>query len=175
MQLAFDAKHNDHAVVPFLRSEVHRAIVLQNPQDDIVRLNAWVTYRLDKRPPERRLLVHPSDYVSGERQLSVLGSLGAALLGIRVGDAMPFLCTEDNLHLVTPLAVDQKAVRSPLMAEELALRPRSKQCGVPGSRSPFDELVGQVGVQVLPACCEMSREQPQPASADRDLVDAPDA
>jgi hypothetical protein len=171
MQLAFDAKHNDHAVVPFLRSEVHRAIVLQNPQDDIVRLNAWVTYRLDKRPPERRLLVHPSDYVPGERQLSVLSSLGAALLGIRVGDAMPFLCTEGNLHLVTPLAVDQKAIPSLFMTEEPAPRPRSEQYGVPGSRSPFDELV----VQVLPACCEVSKEQPQPVFADRDLVDAPDA
>jgi hypothetical protein len=171
MQLAFDAKHNAHAVTPFLRSEVHRAIVLENLQDDIVRLNAWVTYRLDKRPPEKRLLVHPRDYVPGERQLSVLSSLGAALLGIRVGDAMPFLCTEDNLHLVTPLAVDQKAVPSLLMAE----KPRSEQCSVPSSRSPFDELVGRIGAQVLPACCEVSTEQPQPASAGLDLVDAPDA
>jgi len=103
MQLAFDARHNLHPAAPLLRSEVHRAIVARDCTDEVVQLNGMVRYRLDKRPPVERVLVHPDDYGTSELDLSVLTSLGAALIGIRVGDAMPFLCADGTLHLVTPL------------------------------------------------------------------------
>jgi regulator of nucleoside diphosphate kinase len=107
MQLAFDPRYNGDPVTPFLRAEVHRAVVIEDDQlqKDIVHLNAWVTYQLDKRPAQTRLLVDPNDYVSDVMHVSVSSSLGAALIGIRVGDPMPFLCTEGNVHLVTALDV----------------------------------------------------------------------
>jgi hypothetical protein len=113
MQLAFDDKHTAHPVGPFLRSEVHRAIVLDDPRyrEDVVRLNAWVTYQLDARPPESRFLVHSEDYVAGKRQLSVFSPIGTALIGIRVGDPMPFVSTEGQLRLVTALRVGQAPAR----------------------------------------------------------------
>jgi regulator of nucleoside diphosphate kinase len=107
MQLAFEADHKLHPAVTFLRSEVHRAIVFDeiDTAAQIVQLNNLVSYRLDKRSTTARVLVHPEDYALSGLNLSVLTSLGAALIGVRVGDTMPFMCTEGNLHVVTPLSV----------------------------------------------------------------------
>ena len=115
MQLAFDEDHRVHPVAAFLQAEVHRAIVHEESTSarNVVRLNTSVTYRLDRRSAETRLLVHPEDDVSDSRCLSVFTSLGAALVGIREGDVMPFMCTEGNLHLVTPLAVGRPS-RAPV-------------------------------------------------------------
>jgi regulator of nucleoside diphosphate kinase len=107
MHLAFDAKYDRHPVAPFLRAEVHRAIVSEedNGDGDVVRLNTWVTYHVDWDAPESRLLVHPDDVVADSVHLSVLTSLGAALLGIRVGDRMPFVGADGRPHLATVLSV----------------------------------------------------------------------
>jgi regulator of nucleoside diphosphate kinase len=105
MSLAFDAENDLHPVGTFLRAEVHRAIVVDDPDDDVVRLNAWVTYRVDWEPTESRLLVHPDDYVPGGHHLSVLSPVGAALVGIRLGERMPFFDLGGTLHLVTPLSL----------------------------------------------------------------------
>jgi regulator of nucleoside diphosphate kinase len=108
MRLAFDARYDSHPVAPFLRSEVHRAIITEEDNDgDVVRLNAWVTYHVDWDASESHLLVHPDDFVSDGAHLCVLSSLGAALLGIRVGDRMPFVGAAGRLHLVTVLSVRQ--------------------------------------------------------------------
>lgn len=174
MQLAFDVKHDRHPVAPFLRSEVHRAIVLEDPHDDIVQLNSWVTYRLDKRPSEKRLLVHPQDYVLGEPQLSVLSSLGAALIGIRVGDSMPFLCTDGNLHLVTPLAMGHETAGAGLMIGDPALKPRSARHVASRNRSTRGFMSEDDALE-LQTCCEGWSEQSEPVFADLERVDAADA
>jgi regulator of nucleoside diphosphate kinase len=126
MQLAFDARHNGHPVTPFLRAEIHRAIVIADEQlqNDIVHLNARVAYQLDKRPAKTRLVVDPNDYVPGGTHVSVLSSLGAALIGIRVGDPMPFLCTEGNVHLVTALDVHDLGVAGLIREEPGFKEPR---------------------------------------------------
>ncbi len=110
MHLAFDTRYKFHRTATFLGSEMQRAIVVDqiSEADEIVQMNTWVHYQLDKRPTEARVLVHPEDYVAGELHLSVLTSLGAALVGMRVGDVMAFMCTEGTLHLVTPVAVDRQ-------------------------------------------------------------------
>jgi hypothetical protein len=106
MQLAFAPEHRNHPVAAFLRSEVHRAIVTaESNLNEIVHMNGCVTYRLDGQEPVEQVLVHPDDYRGSEQDLSVLTSLGAALIGIRVGDAMPFASANGKLHVVTPLAV----------------------------------------------------------------------
>jgi hypothetical protein len=113
MQLAFDPRLDRHPMAPFLRSEVHRAIVLDDNEhrEDIAGLNVWVTYQVDGRPAESRLLVHPDDHVADDLQLSVLSPTGAALIGIRAGDRMPFASADGHPHFVTPLAVGRKVKR----------------------------------------------------------------
>jgi regulator of nucleoside diphosphate kinase len=116
--LALDAENESHPVSTFLRAEVHRAIVEDKPDDDVVRLNAWVTYRVDWGPSETRLLVHPDDYVSKGTHLSVLSPLGAALIGIRNGDRMPFFDVLGSLHLVTPVSLRQEPITLGLLRNE---------------------------------------------------------
>jgi regulator of nucleoside diphosphate kinase len=105
MSLAFGTESDSHPVSTFLRAEVHRAIVTERPADDVVCLNAWVTYRIDWGPAESRLLLHPDDYAPGTHHLSILSPVGAALIGIRVGDRMPFFDSANTLHLVTPMSL----------------------------------------------------------------------
>lgn len=110
MRLAFESDGEWHPFSSFLRNEVHRAIVLGDEEcaNDIVCLNSWVTYLVDWGPREKRLLVHPEDYQSSSLHLSVLSPVGTALIGIRVGDRMPFVGRADNLHVVTPVEVRQE-------------------------------------------------------------------
>jgi hypothetical protein len=117
MRFAFDAENNHHPVGSFLRAEVHRAIVTEQADDDVVRLNAWVTYRVDWESTESRIIVHPHDYVLGAHHLSVLCAVGAALIGIRVGDRMPFFDSGNRLRLVTPVSLRQEPTTLGLMRQ----------------------------------------------------------
>jgi len=110
MLLAFQSESEDHPFSFDLRKEVHRAIVLDDdePVSGIVTLNSWVMYAVDWDAPETRLLVHPEDYASSALHLSVLSPLGAALIGIRVGDRMPFVGLGERVHVVTPIEVRQE-------------------------------------------------------------------
>jgi regulator of nucleoside diphosphate kinase len=120
MSFAFDRENDCHPVSAFLRSEVHRAIVTAQPDEDVVRLNAWVTYRIDWEATESRILVHPHDYEPGGHYLSVLSRVGAALIGLRVGDRMPFLDSWHTPHLVTPIGVRQEPTTLGLLRHQLA-------------------------------------------------------
>ncbi|WP_262297860.1 GreA/GreB family elongation factor [Microvirga sesbaniae] len=82
----------------FLMSELRRA-VLCHPDalpDDVVSTNAKVTYRIDGGRPTAHVLVHPQDLLWPGAELSVLTPLGIALLGLRVGDRMPFRTNRDG-------------------------------------------------------------------------------
>jgi regulator of nucleoside diphosphate kinase len=106
-RLARAAWSDQHPTARFLLSEIRRARVVDDTvcRDDIVTLNRWVTYRLDLGRYESRNLVHPEDYVSSERQLSVLSPVGTALIGIKVGDRMPYLSIERAFHVVIAVSV----------------------------------------------------------------------
>jgi regulator of nucleoside diphosphate kinase len=71
-QLARAAWSDQHPAASFLLSEIRRARVVDEPicRDNVVTLNRWVTYRLDRTPFESRILVHPEDYFSSERVVS---------------------------------------------------------------------------------------------------------
>lgn len=102
-RLADDAMKEGHPVGRFLMSEIRRAVVFDTNQvpDGTVRLNEWVTYRVDGgRQPESKILVCPPDLRNGLMELSVLSPLGAALLGMRVGQRMKFFSIEGGLHSV---------------------------------------------------------------------------
>lgn len=102
------AHEDQHPVAKFLFSEIQRARILDStpPQFDNVTLNRWVTYRVDWGPAESRILVHPQDYVAPKRQLSVLSPEGAALIGLKVGDRMPYRSIDGWLHVVTVESLD---------------------------------------------------------------------
>jgi regulator of nucleoside diphosphate kinase len=139
MQLAFAPEHSSHPAAPFLRAEVHRAIVTDDfSLNQIVHLNGLVSYRLDGQDMASRLLVHPDDD-DVEGQLPVFSPLGAALIGIRVGDVMPFACPSGTLHSVMPLA----------------LQPERKRASSNSLRSPH------VAIPFAPnePCCRVSANQ----------------
>lgn len=102
-RLADDAVKERHPVGRFLMSEIRRAVVFDTNQvpDGTVRLNEWVTYRVDgDRQSESKILVCPHDLRNGLTELSVLSPLGAALLGMSVGQRMKFFSIEGGLHSV---------------------------------------------------------------------------
>jgi transcription elongation GreA/GreB family factor len=127
MQLAFDPQNNAHPAAVLLRSEVHRSIVTDELDlKEIVHLNGPVAYQMDGREPLERLLVHPDDYRPGELNLSVLTCVGAALIGIRVGDAMPFVCSKGHLHMVTVLPPRRISNASPIDLPRLSEHRRQR-------------------------------------------------
>jgi regulator of nucleoside diphosphate kinase len=102
-QLAIAACADNHPVAGFLLAEIRRARVAEERVRPrlAAALNLWVTYHVDDEPAESRILVHPEDYVSSERQLSVLSPKGAALIGLRAGDRMPYRSIGGLSHVVT--------------------------------------------------------------------------
>lgn len=107
-QLAVRASAEQHPLAPTLVSELNRARVTHDRSvlSEVASLNKWVTYRVDWGPSESRCLVHPDDYVDHERQLSVLSPEGAALIGIGIGDRMPFTDLKGDPHCITLVSVD---------------------------------------------------------------------
>ena len=132
-QLARLAWSDQHPAANFLLSEIRRARVVDesSSRDKIVTLNNWVTYRLDAGPFESRVLVHLEDYVSPERQLSVLSPVGAALIGIKVGDRMPYLSIEGVFHVVVAVSIDPPVKIVPFM-------PHTRQVRTNPEDDPFD-------------------------------------
>lgn len=107
-QLAAKAIAEQHPLAPLLVTEVERARVTHDRAvlNEVATLNKWITYRVDWGPTESRCLVHPDDYVCHDRQLSVLSLEGAAIIGIGIGDRMPFMDAEGNPHLITLMSVE---------------------------------------------------------------------
>ena len=83
----------------FLMSELRRASLCHPNElpDDVVSTNAKVTYRINGRgTPMAHVLVYTEDLLWPGAELSVLTPLGTALLGLRVGDRMPFRTSRDG-------------------------------------------------------------------------------
>ena len=102
-RLAANAMRERHPVSRFLISEIQRAVVCDayRMPRDVARLNEWVTYRIDgNKQTESKILVCPEEFRSAEINLSVLSPLGAAVLGMRVGNCMKFLSADGGLHFV---------------------------------------------------------------------------
>ncbi|MBB3019162.1 transcription elongation GreA/GreB family factor [Microvirga lupini] len=83
----------------FLMSELRRASLCHPDAlpEDVVSTNAKVTYRIEgDGKPRAHILVYPEDLRWPGAELSVLTPLGIALLGLRVGDRMPFQTSRDG-------------------------------------------------------------------------------
>ena len=99
MSVAAMNRHRRTSRREFLMSELRRA-ALCHPDalpEDVVSTNAKVTYRLNGGgQPKAHVLVYPEDLRWPGAELSVLTPLGIALLGLRVGDRMPFRTSRDG-------------------------------------------------------------------------------
>jgi regulator of nucleoside diphosphate kinase len=99
MSVAAMDRHGRRPNREFLMSELRRAS-LCHPKalpEDVVSTNAKVTYRLEgDGKPRAHVLVYPEDLRWPGAELSVLTPLGIALLGLRVGDRMPFRTSRDG-------------------------------------------------------------------------------
>lgn len=79
----------------FLLVEINRAEIVPDDARDvesIVTIRSWITYWTNWGVPRKTVqLVWPEDSSTSDlAQISVLSGLGAALVGLRVGDQMPY-------------------------------------------------------------------------------------
>ena len=78
----------------FLMGEIERAEILPDESSDarsLVTVGSWVTYWINWGfPPRTVQLIWPEEGSSTPVRIPVLSSLGAAMLGLRVGDEMPY-------------------------------------------------------------------------------------
>ena len=138
-RLADDALRERHPVGRFLMSEIRRAVVFDANKvpEGVARLNEWVTYRVDgSRQSESKILVCPDELRNGQMELSVLSPLGAAVLGMSVGQRIKFFSIEGGLHSVIVEDVGAPA-GAPLLFPMKARRNTGRAST--GSRGPDDD------------------------------------
>jgi transcription elongation GreA/GreB family factor len=136
----------------FLMSELRRAS-LCHPEalpDDVVSTNAKVTYRINGGRPTAHVLVHPQDLLWPGAELSVLTPLGIALLGLRVGDRMPFRTSPDGpLHGVVVEDVQFRLL--PDESEAAANAPDPSDHGPDNSWDDLDRRLDEALMETFPA------------------------
>lgn len=93
-QLARAAVQRGDMDAIFLMGEINRAEIVPGLADDpesLVTIGSWVTYWTNWGVPQKTVqLVWPEDQSSDLARISVVSSLGAALIGLRAGDQMPY-------------------------------------------------------------------------------------
>jgi regulator of nucleoside diphosphate kinase len=92
-QLARVAAQRGDASAMFLMVEINRAEIIPDDARDIqsiITIGSWITYWTNWGVARKTVqLVWPEDCTSDLAQISVLSPLGAALIGLHVGDQMP--------------------------------------------------------------------------------------
>ena len=94
-----------------LADELDRAIVVQKEQvpDDVVTMYARCAY-IDEHTGTRREieLVYPDEADPAQGKISVLTPVGSALLGLRVGQEIPWDFPDGSVHRLKVASVTQK-------------------------------------------------------------------
>lgn len=94
-----------------LTDELDRAIVVhpEHIPDDVVTMYARCAY-IDERTGMRREieLVYPDEADPGQGKISVLTPVGSALLGLRVGQEIPWDFPDGSVHRLKVASVTQK-------------------------------------------------------------------
>jgi len=117
---ANDAGTNKLSIAGFLRAELRRAHfcdLTAFPAQTVV-MNGDVTYRIDwgaESPPCR--LVYPEEFSGNDNEISLHSPLGVALLGLHVGDRMPFFTPDHAFRLVTAVRANPAKVVSASSAD----------------------------------------------------------
>src|SRR4051812_23477056 len=138
-RLAGSALRERHPVSAFLISEIQRAVVCDTHamHPGVACLNGWVTYRVDgSKHAESKILVCPDEFRNAQIDLSVLSPVGAAVLGMSVGDRMKFSSIEGGIHFVIVESLSTPA-DAPLLFPVNARR-AVRQVRI-GPREPDDE------------------------------------
>ncbi|HKU08204.1 MAG TPA: GreA/GreB family elongation factor [Bradyrhizobium sp.] len=127
-RLARVARHQGNLDALFLMGEINRAEIVADDVKDVallVKMESWVTYRTNWGVPSKTAqLVWPEDRGFDLARISVLSPLGAALIGLRVGDQMPYFVGA-GLNVVTIEGVG----RSPPNVVPLFRPPASAKAG----------------------------------------------
>ena len=96
----------------FLLNEINRAEIVPDTWDDLnsrVTGGSWVTFCTNWGVPRRTVhLVWPEECWSDPARISVLTPLGAALIGLQVGDQMPYVVA-GCLNVVRVQSVSQSS------------------------------------------------------------------
>ncbi|HMM88492.1 nucleoside diphosphate kinase regulator [Bradyrhizobium sp.] len=98
-------------VATFLMRELDRASVMQDDSDlpSVVRMGSQVSYRDEKTDEVRDLvLVYPHEADISHRRISVLTPVGAALIGMSVGQAIEFQTPGHVTRKLTVLRVSPR-------------------------------------------------------------------
>lgn len=80
-------------VAEYLQEEIHRAEVRPTEEvpDTVVTLGSWVTYQnVDNGSIRTLQLVLPSEADPAQQKISIISPIGAALIGVSVGQVMPW-------------------------------------------------------------------------------------
>jgi regulator of nucleoside diphosphate kinase len=98
-------------VAHFLCSEMERANVVADDSDlrGVVRMGSHVRYRNDRTGDVRDvLLVYPHEADIAQKRISVLTPVGAALIGLSVGQSIDFQTPGHQTHSLTVLGVSNR-------------------------------------------------------------------
>jgi transcription elongation GreA/GreB family factor len=104
---ANDASENKLSIAAFLRAELRRARFCASsafPTQTVI-MNGNLTYRIDWEPESPCCrIVYPDEFSGNDNEISLFSPLGVALLGLKVGDRMPFFTPERGFRLVTAVS-----------------------------------------------------------------------
>jgi len=106
-QLAHAASHAMPDLVPVLTEELERAhVVADGRPEHTVCMGSEVAFRDDSTGKvETVTLVYPGDADISRRRISVMTPIGTALIGLSVGDSIPWETRSGELRLLTVLDV----------------------------------------------------------------------
>ncbi|AKU12287.1 transcription elongation factor [Azoarcus sp. CIB] len=105
---------------PPLRAELERAIVIpvESIQTNVVTMNARVHYRDERTGLDREVqIVFPDEADIALGKVSILAPVGAALIGLSVGQAIDWDFPDGTERRLTVIAVDQSGNASPAGAD----------------------------------------------------------
>jgi regulator of nucleoside diphosphate kinase len=106
-----DAAGDTHELAAqYLRRELDRAAVVATAKlnPEVVRLGSFVTYIAGKAPPRTVQLVLPGQADIAAGRISILTPVGAALIGLRAGQAITFTAPQGRTELLQTLKVEQE-------------------------------------------------------------------
>jgi regulator of nucleoside diphosphate kinase len=91
-----------------LLSEMDRAKVVDAGAvpPDVVRMGSTVTFKSDDGHVRRMTLVYPADESLDEQRLSVMTPIGAALIGLHVGQSISWTARDGRRHELTVQKVE---------------------------------------------------------------------
>jgi regulator of nucleoside diphosphate kinase len=108
-RLALEASDRAPDVAETLLAELERATVLAPDKlpDNVVRMGSTVRYQTDDGSERSVTLVYPAEADIAQGRISILTPIGAALIGLSVGQAIDWTTLDERSHVLTILSVEQ--------------------------------------------------------------------